>query len=139
MPTANAPACDHQDVEETDKCPRTCHTQTYCVWSEWQIDGVCSATCGKGVRTKKRHLVESPDQPQQATALYDGTLHTQADLQIVLISFIVGCLSTAALMSVSSRLFCRSRGRGYALLQQRNAVAATSEEGSWQEALPVSM
>lgn len=60
--------CSPGSSEEITKCPRFCHLQTYCGWSDWQSWGTCSTSCGSGYKGRSRELKPFSHPPSQSVA-----------------------------------------------------------------------
>jgi hypothetical protein len=56
MPDEGGAICELRAAEEVGACPRLCHLPSFCQWSEWEVDGSCSSTCGAGSIQKTRTL-----------------------------------------------------------------------------------
>jgi hypothetical protein len=114
MPKANGKPCVSSDSFEVASCnDHLCHKKEYCIWSEWGVFGVCSATCGGGRATRERHLVLSDTPPAVGSSLDETELSeqykelsgrvTQADLSFNAVA------GVAAIGTVLSGLWVFSR------------------------------
>lgn len=61
--------CSHGDAEQVKKCPRFCHAQSYCGWSDWQSWSSCSAACGSGIQERSRELRPMQHPPNAPTSI----------------------------------------------------------------------
>lgn len=48
--------CEHGAAQEISNCTRRCHDVSYCVWGQWEAYGACSASCGRGMKSRSRFL-----------------------------------------------------------------------------------
>lgn len=56
LPDCGGAACKAGAETEIGKCPRRCHDQPFCLWSDWTAFGQCSVTCGCGRKHRTRIL-----------------------------------------------------------------------------------
>lgn len=118
-------ACAAGDAEEITNCSRSCHERVYCEWADWQAFGACSATCGKGLRSRTRYLKalaapqrESIPKADVAVAKFEQlTLRTQrlrsARLQVLALAFAAGCISLMPFAVLVGRRAQRQRAERY--------------------------
>jgi len=68
MPACGGKSCEAGNTEEIAKCPRNCHGEPICMWSDWTVFGQCSVTCGCGRKKRSRRLqiVHTTPQLEQA-------------------------------------------------------------------------
>jgi len=70
MPEEGGTPCPDGASEEVTKCLRKCHDPVFCVWTQWEDEGSCSATCGEGTIKRVRYLQATKDKPEH---VIDGT------------------------------------------------------------------
>jgi len=64
MPEEGGTPCPDGASEELTKCDRKCHDPVYCVWTQWEAEGSCSATCGEGTVKRVRYLQATKTKPE---------------------------------------------------------------------------
>jgi len=108
--------------EEVGSCPQKCHEKRFCTWSDWHAWGSCNARCGKGKRSRRRHLTLSdmpaaPPKPVMSNnsimakyvELHQRRQHLQKDhFQQLVLAFSCGCFCFV-LAFASVRLFSMIR------------------------------
>lgn len=112
--------CETGEAKEMGECPNSCAgDDTYCSWGPWEFTGPCSATCGRGSRTRERKLRASREPPPTFVAKFheDEELLRQVRaletrrIQGLVVSFACGSLSVMVLL-VAQRARRRPRERG---------------------------
>jgi len=120
-PSCGGRRCEFGSAEEITNCTRTCHADTFCMWSQWGDYGECSASCGQGLRSRARYLKamtastllaeqrarsDASDASQQVELLGKfeqlslRSHHIKMNrIQVLLLSFTGGCLSLFAAMA----------------------------------------
>jgi len=71
MPEEGGTPCPDGASEEVTKCPRKCHDPVFCVWTQWEDEGSCSATCGEGTIKRVRYLQATKDEPEHVISGMD--------------------------------------------------------------------
>mmetsp|Transcript_67684 Transcript_67684/g.220350 ORF Transcript_67684/g.220350 Transcript_67684/m.220350 type:complete len:2076 (-) Transcript_67684:113-6340(-) len=126
LPSCGGKACTAGSATEIANCTRSCQDKVFCEWGEWQAYGACSATCGKGLKSRTRYLkafATPPGGSGQRSLLDEGPLgldslelqskyeqlHSRSQrlrasrFQVLALSFVAGCLSLAAVLGAFSR------------------------------------
>jgi len=113
--------CEAAAHEELGSCPRSCGAKTFCTWSSWKEWGPCTAQCGEGRRSRRRHLSlseESAPAPKELLTEFEELRIRNQQLlarQSVapVMAFACGCLSffaAFALVRLSARRPLGRRG-----------------------------
>jgi len=121
-PACGGKACNASVASEIANCTRSCQDKVYCEWAEWQSFGACTATCGKGMKSRMRYLKALSKPPHQRELLggfatenvdfpelkYEELVKKKEQLQVarfkgLALAFLAGCLSLALLLGVLSR------------------------------------
>merc|ERR1712129_643162 len=118
MPLHGGEPCTFDASEETMDCPRVCHAQQFCAWSEWSKGDKCSTTCGAGFIKRTRSLALSVTAPQKLFEVVDDSAAVgQYRLQDVFASFAVGGFVTFVMMFLGMRVLRTRRDEHYTTME----------------------
>eukprot|EP00931_Biecheleriopsis_adriatica_P068777 TRINITY_DN4268_c1_g1_i1.p1 TRINITY_DN4268_c1_g1~~TRINITY_DN4268_c1_g1_i1.p1 ORF type:complete len:2284 (+),score=382.55 TRINITY_DN4268_c1_g1_i1:32-6853(+) len=71
LPDCGGARCEAGDAEQIQRCPRRCHPEPFCVWSEWTAFSKCSVSCGCGRKKRTRDLITSKSPPPEVQQKYE--------------------------------------------------------------------
>jgi len=72
LPTCLGKPCAAEAAEEATNCTRKCHEPTYCAFGDWKDWGLCSTSCGHGIRSRIKNL-ELRSAPEAIRVLTAGS------------------------------------------------------------------
>ncbi|CAE7882622.1 unnamed protein product [Symbiodinium sp. KB8] len=145
VPECGGRRCKEGDVEEIAKCPRNCHGEPICMWSDWSVFSKCTVSCGLGRKKRSRRLQVVHTTPQLEAAYeslerLDGHVQKLESkrLKIRFLAFVAGpsaMLMVFAAMRVWSRSAREDAAERASVLEMSASLVENAEQDTSFDAL----